>query len=122
MNITVDIRDTSRVAIVQSDDILISDVQEALDLMASVQYLEQCHKILMDKSNITEDFFELKTRLAGEVLQKFTNYKVKVAIVGDFDVYDSKSLRDFIYECNQGNSVFFLKDRGAALDALHNAK
>lgn len=122
MNISVDIRDNSRVAIIESNDILISDVQEALDLMASVQYLEECHKILMDKSNITEDFFELRTRLAGDILQKFTNYKVKFAIVGDFDVYDSKSLRDFIYECNQGNSVFFLRDRGAALDALHNAK
>ncbi|BFT76109.1 DUF4180 domain-containing protein [Paenibacillus sp. P36] len=121
MKITVDIRNNSRVAIVQSDDILISNVQEALDLMASVQYLEECHKILLDKSNISEDFFELKTRLAGEILQKFTNYKVKFAIVGDFDVYNSKSLKDFIYESNQGNSVFFLKDRGAALDALHNA-
>ncbi|MBA2941859.1 DUF4180 domain-containing protein [Paenibacillus sp. CGMCC 1.16610] len=121
MKITVDIRNNSKVAIVQSDDILISNVQEALDLMASVQYLEEAHKILMDKSNISEDFFELKTRLAGEILQKFTNYKVKFAIVGDFDVYNSKSLKDFIYESNQGNSVFFLKDKEAALDALHNA-
>lgn len=122
MNISVDIRDNSRVAIIENSDILISDVQEALDLMASVQYLEECHKILMDKANITEDFFELRTRLAGEILQKFTNYKVKLAIVGDFDVYESKSLRDFIYECNQGNSVFFLKDRGAALEALHKVE
>lgn len=121
MNISVDIRNNSKVAIVESDEILISDVQEALDLMASIQYTEECHKILMRKSNMTEDFFELKTRLAGEILQKFTNYQVKIAIVGDFDVYDSNSLRDFIYECNQGSSFFFFKERGAALDALHNA-
>ncbi|NOV02678.1 DUF4180 domain-containing protein [Paenibacillus planticolens] len=121
MNISVDIKNNSKVAIVESNDILISDVQGALDLMASVRYTEECHKIVINKSNITEDFFELKTRLAGEILQKFTNYQVKVAIVGDFDVYDSKSLRDFIYECNQGKSIFFLKERGAAIEALHNA-
>lgn len=119
MNITVDAKGESQVAVVESDDILIGEVQEALDLMAAVRYTTGCDKMVIHKKNITEDFFDLKTRLAGDILQKYTNYQMKIAIVGDFDVYESKSLRDFIYECNQGRSIFFLKDKQAALEALH---
>ncbi|WP_083996437.1 DUF4180 domain-containing protein [Desulfosporosinus acididurans] len=56
---------------------------------------------------IFEDFFDLKTKLAGEILQKFVNYHVRIAIVGDFSGYKSKSLKDFIYESNNGKDVFF---------------
>ncbi|MFD0673218.1 DUF4180 domain-containing protein [Cohnella sp. GCM10027633] len=119
MNITVDRQGTSKVAVIESEDVVIKEVQDALDLMATVRYTEDCDKIVLDKCNVAEDFFELKTKLAGDVLQKYTNYQVKLAIVGDFGVYDSKSLRDFIYECNQGKQFFFLPDRQAALEALH---
>lgn len=30
-----------------------------------------------------------------------------VMIVGDFSIYTSKSLKDFIYECNKGKKIFF---------------
>ena len=119
MIIRVDQQSESKVAIIESEEIVIGKPQDALDLMASVRYHEDCDKIAINKSNITEDFFELKTRLAGEILQKYTNYHVKLAIFGDFDVYDSKSLKDFIYECNNGKQVFFVKDLPSALQALH---
>jgi len=121
MNIRVDQVGGSRVAIVDSPDVVIEDVQQALDLMATVQYNEGCDKIVIGKANVAERFFDLSTRLAGDILQKFTNYRVKLAIVGDFDGYASKSLKDFIYECNQGKQFFFVKDERAALDALHSA-
>lgn len=121
MDINIDQNGDSKVAIADSADVIIHDVQDALDLMASISYNNNgCYKILINKSNITEDFFELKTGLAGDVLQKYANYKVKLAIVGDFDEYNSKSLKDFIYECNNGKQVFFLKDKQDALHALHS--
>lgn len=121
MNIIIDQIDNSKVAMVDSTDIIIHDVQDALDLMASISYNNNgCNKIMIYKSNITEDFFDLKTRIAGNVLQKYANYNVKLAIIGDFDKYNSKSLKDFIYECNNGKQVFFLKDKQDALHALHS--
>jgi len=121
MDIYIDQNGDSKVAIADSADVIIHDVQDALDLMASISYNNNgCYKILINKSNITEDFFELKTGLAGDVLQKYANYKVKLAIVGDFDEYNSKSLKDFIYECNNGKQVFFLRDKQDALHALHS--
>ena len=120
MNIAVEQRGGSKVAVIESTELLISSVQDALDLMASVSYSHGCYKMLINKSNLAEEFFDLSTRLAGEILQKYTNYQIKLAIVGDFDGYGSKSLKDFIYECNHGKQFFFLKDRDAALDALHS--
>ncbi|MNG00902.1 hypothetical protein D3C84_838600 [compost metagenome] len=100
---------------------LISDVQDALDLMATIRYSHDCDKLLIRKSNVTESFFDLSTRIAGDILQKYTNYQVKLAIVGSYEGYVSKSLRDFIYESNNGTQVFFLGSDEAALDALHRA-
>ncbi|MFC4812824.1 DUF4180 domain-containing protein [Paenibacillus sp. GCM10023250] len=121
MNMTIDQRGESRVAVIEGDGVVIGSVQEALDLMADASYNGDAHKLLLDKANVAEEFFELRTKLAGDILQKFTNYGVKLAIVGDFGGYGSKSLRDFIYECNQGKRFFFLADRAEALNALHAA-
>jgi hypothetical protein len=68
------------IAVVSSSEILIEDVQTALDLMATVYYAG-CDRIVINKSLISESFFDLKTRLAGEILQKFINYRVKVDFV-----------------------------------------
>jgi hypothetical protein len=106
------------VAVVSSDTVLITDVRSALDLMATVAYETGCDRIILPKTAVYEDFFDLKSRLAGEVLQKFVTYQVKVAIVGDFSGYPSKSLKDFIYESNRGNDIFFVSDEEQAIDKL----
>jgi hypothetical protein len=120
MEIRISHMEGSDIAIVEAPEVIIRDAQDALDLMASITYTHGCTKAVLDKANISEDFFRLSTGLAGEILQKFSNYRFVVAIVGDFNVYDSKSLRDFIYECNQGKQVFFAKDKQSALDHLRN--
>ena len=122
MEIRVDQRNDSKVAVVVSEEIVIQNVQDALDLMVSVQYNEGCDKIILKKEQIVDDFFELKTKLAGEILQKYTNYQVKLAIVGEFGSYNSKSLSDFIYESNKGKCFWLLPTETEALDALHGVK
>lgn len=106
------------IAIISSTEILITDVQSALDFIATVRYETGCDRIILNKSAICEDFFHLSTRLAGEILQKFINYYVKIAIIGDFSVYTSKSLKDFIYESNNGKDIFFLPDEKQAIEKL----
>jgi hypothetical protein len=64
----------------------------------------------------------LKIRLAGEILQKFINYGVKIAIIGDFSGYSSKSLKDFIYECNNGNAIFYLPNQQQVIEKLSMLK
>jgi hypothetical protein len=96
----------------------ITNAQDILDIMASSQYQCECIGMVLYKESLNESFFDLKTGLAGEILQKFSNYRFKLAIIGDFSHYTSKSLRDFIYECNKGNMVYFKEDLESALSAL----
>ena len=60
--------------------------------------------------------------MAGEILQKFINYRVKAAIYGDYSRYTSKPLRDFIYESNNGRDFFFVAAREEAVEKLAGAK
>lgn len=122
MNITKIEAGGGNIAVVSSSEILIGDVQSALDLMATVRYEADCDRIVINKSLISESFFDLKTRLAGDILQKYINYHVKIAIVGDFSVYPSKSLQDFIYECNSGRDIFFLPTEQQAIEKLRMLK
>lgn len=57
-------------------------------------------------------FFRLSTRVAGEMLQKFVNYQMRAAIIGDVTTWttQSEALRDFIHEANRGNSAWFVND------------
>ncbi len=101
---------------IHSKEPVITDTQSALDLMCTVRYEADCDIIFLDKANITEEFFDLSTRLAGEIVQKYVNYGFKLVIIGDFSGYTSKSLHDFIYECNNGKDLFFAPGREEALE------
>ena len=118
MKITTIKKNGIEIAIVSANEILIADIQSALDFIATVKFEAGCNRIIINKSAITEDFFNLKTRLAGDILQKFINYQVKLAIVGDFSVYENQSLRDFIYESNKGKDIFFLPNEQQAVEKL----
>ena len=66
-------------------------------------------------------FFVLSTGVAGEILQKFINYRFKAAIYGDYTGYTSKPLQDFIRESNRGRDFFFVSTQEAALQKLRDA-
>ena len=121
MEITIDHKNDSKIAVISSEGIVIKNVNDALDLMADVKY-QGYDKMLLRKEQIIDDFFDLKSGLAGEILQKFTTYQMRVAIVGEFAGYNSKSLNDFIYECNQGDKILFKKTEAEALTELHKSK
>lgn len=106
---------------IESKDVLITDAQSALDLVMTIIYEKECSRIILDKRNLCEEFFILSSGIAGEVLQKFINYRTKMAIVGDFSKYTSKPLHDFIYECNNGKDIFFVDNLDQAVDKLELA-
>ena len=106
-----------KISEVISDKVLISDSQDALDLMANCGYKES-RKIIIKDYNLVSDFFDLKTGIAGEILQKFSNYDVKLAIIGDFSKYSGKSLRDFIFESNKHGRINFVNSTEEAYSRL----
>lgn len=109
--------DNTEIAEIISDKVIIQNAEDALDLMGNVYY-QGFDKMIIHQKNITPDFFDLKNKMAGEILQKFSNYRVSLAIIGDFSQFESKSLNDFIYESNKGKHVNFVASLDEALNAL----
>ena len=105
-------------AVVNSNEIVITDAQSALDVLMSAKYDIGTKNIVVDKKLITEDFFILSKGLAGEILQKYVNYGGRIAIYSDYSHYTSKPLKDFIYESNKGKDVFFVTTRDEAVEML----
>lgn len=114
----IDINQKNGIAYVQEKSLIISNVQSALDLMAIIWYEYHCNAIIIHKEAIIEDFFDLSSRLAGEIVQKYVNYGMKIAIIGDFSAYNSKALKDYIYECNKGKDIFFVVNKEEAISRI----
>ena len=90
----------------------------ALDWMMDLIYTTDYRYFAVNKALFCEGFYTLKTGLAGEILQKFINYEVKMAVYGDFSQNKSKALRDFFCECNRGKDFFFAENEEKAMEHL----
>ncbi|MGD2033842.1 MAG: DUF4180 domain-containing protein [Bacteroidales bacterium] len=100
-----------------SENIEICQVQDALDIIGNCDY-RGARNIIIHQKNICPDFFDLSTGIAGEILQKFSTYRVKLAIVGDFSKFKSKSLKDFMYESNNLGRILFVGSVAEAKERL----
>lgn len=121
MNIEKITQNGKTVAVITSEENVITDVQSALDLIMTAKYEAGTNLLAVDKNAVAEDFFVLSTGLAGEILQKFINYQAKIAVFGDFSKYTSKPLKDFIYESNKGKDIFFAATKEEAVEYLTQA-
>lgn len=108
------------IAVISSDEKLIVDTQSALDLAMTVKYETGVANIVISKSAVCEEFFILSSGMAGEILQKYINYHVRIAIYGDYTQYTSKPLKDFIYESNKGKDFFCVNQRRSSAKADRN--
>jgi hypothetical protein len=117
MNIQIHNINDTKVAEVISEDNVITTIEDGLELLGNLYY-QDFDRIIIHEKNITPDFFDLKNGIAGEILQKFSNYRVRLVIVGDFSKYTTKSLNDFIYESNGGRQINFVGSQLKALEAL----
>ncbi len=99
--------DGHKVAEITPGDILISAPEDILDLMVEAGY-NDCEKLIIHRETLNDSFFDLKTKVAGEILQKFSNYRMKLAIIGDFSNIKSKSLRDFVRESKTRGIITFV--------------
>ena len=110
------------IAVITGEETLITDTGSALELAMSARYETGADRLAIDKAVIAEDFFILSTGVAGEILQKFINYRVKAAIWGDYSRYTSKPLHDFIYESNNGKDFFFTASKKEDVERLAQAR
>lgn len=117
MEIKIHSINNTKIAEILSDGMVIQTFQDGLDLLGNIYY-QDIDKMVIYEKNITPLFFDLKTKMAGDILQKFSNYRVQLAIVGDFYTYESKSMKDFIFESNTTRHINFVETLEEALEKL----
>jgi hypothetical protein len=100
-----------RVLALPAEGPIIAGERDATDLIGEA-FSGQAGLVAIPLARLSPDFLALSTRLAGDVLQKFVTYGLRVAILGDVSraVEASDSLRDFVRESNRGQWVWFLND------------
>jgi hypothetical protein len=94
----------------------IADGSAALDLIGDAMYA-QVEWLAVPVGRFADEFFTLRTGLAGEIAQKFVNYRLRLAVVGDISrhIAASTAFRDFVHETNRGRQLWFVDSR-AELD------
>ncbi|GHO56856.1 DUF4180 domain-containing protein [Ktedonobacter robiniae] len=93
--------------------------QNAVELIGET-FQQGVEWIIVPVERLEDDFFQLKTRLAGHFIQKFVTYRRHLVILGDISGYiaQSRAFNDYVYETNRGNDVWFLPNMQALEDRL----
>lgn len=77
--------------------------------------------LVIPRNRLPNEFFELRSGLAGELLQKFVTYGLHVAIVGDVsnEIAGSRSFASLVLESNRGDCCWFVKNHEELSHQLH---
>jgi len=113
-HVKLEIREGKRYIASRSSKGFIRSPRDILDLLAWGNE-NGTNLFLLEDTDFAVEFYDLKTGLAGEILQKFSNYSMRVAIVGSFDIVESKRFREFMVESNEGSQVRFARSMEEAL-------
>ena len=102
-------------ALVLSEDGPPLDTIEAATEMIGDAAWGEVELVVIPAVRLTDDFFELRTGFAGEVTQKYVNYRLRLAIIGDIStrVADRVSLAAWVAESNRGEQLWFEPDHAA---------
>jgi hypothetical protein len=78
------------------------------------------HWVVVPCDRLPPEFFRLRSGFAGEVLQKFVQYQLGLAVVGDLTehVAAGGAFADLVRESNRGRQAWFLPDLAAVTDRL----
>ena len=88
----------------------IATEQDALDHLIGEALGHGASMVAVPVSRLDPAFFALRTGLAGSIAQKITNYRLKLAVIGDISVHlhASSALRDWVRESNKHDTIRFV--------------
>ena len=101
-----------RVLVCASAGAVLNKPGDANDFLAEA-WGREVDMLAIPVTRLGEDFFDLRSGLAGEVGQKFANYRMPLVIIGDLTQWTatSRAFRDYVREANDGSSLWFVSDQ-----------
>ena len=99
----------------------IANDRDAVDAIAEAHYAHEADTVVVPVELLPAEFFQLSSGVAGAIVQKFVNYRMRLIVLGDVSAHEaaSTSFRDWVREANRGRELRFVPDQ-AALDCLHD--
>jgi hypothetical protein len=83
------------------------EIRTPADIAGALSASIESGGLILDEKQLSADFFDLRTGLAGEVLQKFANYRARLAVVvADASAHGSR-FSELVYEHRTHASVRF---------------
>jgi PadR family transcriptional regulator, regulatory protein AphA len=95
------------------DSVIINSKGDILDVI-SICHEHNTQLLLIYEKNLSPDFFNLATGMAGEFFQKCVNYQVRVAFVIKFDNIKSERFKELVFESNKSSQIRFFEDKQQA--------
>jgi hypothetical protein len=98
-----------RVLTYRQDELTLATEQDATDLVGAA-FNEQAAVVVVPADRVVPDFYQLSTRVAGEVIRKFEMYRIRLVILGDITRHleASESFQAFVHEANRGKNLWFV--------------
>jgi hypothetical protein len=91
----------------------IASVDDALRFV-EVAYEQSTRAFLLEGHLLPAEFFELRSRFAGEFVQKLVNYQLRIAAVFPPDPSRSERFAEFITELRRGSAFRTFETRADA--------
>lgn len=110
-----------RLYLLEEDGPVVASPEDVLDLVAQLWGLaDQVDRLALPVSRLDPAFFDLRTGLAGAVLQKLVQYQVPIVVLGDLAEHEARSasFAAFVTESNAGRHVWFARDLDALAERL----
>ncbi|MDF9840977.1 MULTISPECIES: DUF4180 domain-containing protein [unclassified Paenibacillus] len=120
MKVEVMTREGQKYLELRPSDSMLSTEQDILDLIGACME-HDVYKVLLHEAVLPEEFYNLRTGLAGTLLQKFMNYRVRGAAVIGSGQADKGRFKELLSELNKGSSFrTFGNEEEAAAWLLQN--
>lgn len=94
----------------EQDEQTLGSEQDAVDLIG-LAFGEEADVVVVPADRVAPDFYTLSTRILGDVVRKFQQYRIRLVIMGDITAYTeaSEPFRAYVHETNRGRDIWFLR-------------
>jgi hypothetical protein len=107
----------ARVVIASEVNVRILSIRDVSDVLGAVYGADG---LLLTESDLSPEFFDLRSGIAGELFQKFTNYKIHLAlVVKSLEVYGER-FNELAFEHRNHKLIRFFNDVETAKTWLLN--
>lgn len=116
MNNTVKENNGKKYLLIGGTGNFINSEEDAIDLI-SLCAENDTNLVLIESSRLKEDFMNLKTKVAGGIIQKLAQYEIKTVVVLNEEITQDR-FKEFLNETNSGKTFRAYTNYKEALDWL----